>query len=267
MILVDKDIKRFVENADGSGDGTFIANGIPDSVTNIGYDLRAGKFWKDKKESNSCRLRPGESVFVGSEEIIQFGNQTVGRVALKNSRIRMGLTMDSPVYQPGHKTRIYFRLSNVSKNIIELEAGQKYVMVIFERLDDAPETLYQGTFSDEFDFKDLADYESVYARQVQDLDEKFKDLDSLEKTIYGNVISVLAIFVAAFTLLNVNVSMAKASKSVIDFLIYNLSVLGCISALVLLMDGILGKKKTRPILWIVPGICLVVLIVIAVLFL
>lgn len=171
MILVDKDIKRFVENADGSGDGTFIANGIPDSVTNIGYDLRAGKFWKDKKESNSCRLRPGESVFVGSEEIIQFGNQTVGRVALKNSRIRMGLTMDSPVYQPGHKTRIYFRLSNVSKNIIELEAGQKYVMVIFERLDDAPETPYQGTFSDEFDFKDLADYESVYARQVQDLDE------------------------------------------------------------------------------------------------
>ena len=175
----------------------------------------------------------------------------------------MGLTMDSPTYQPGHKTRIYFRLSNVSKNVIELKAGEKYTTIIFEQLNEAPQKPYAGTFSDEYDFKDLADYESAYTKQIHSLDEKFKDLDALEKTIYGNVISVLAVFVAAFTLLNMNITIASASKSVIDFLIYNLSVVGCISALVLLLNGILNKKKANPLLWLIPIVCLGTLICIA----
>lgn len=53
-------------------------------------------------------------------EKIKIPNNMVGKVVDKNSRIRQGLLTTSPVYQPGHETYIYFRIQNVSENIITL---------------------------------------------------------------------------------------------------------------------------------------------------
>lgn len=263
MILVDKSIMVFVSNGTHEHEGqTAIIDGKAENVTNIGYDLVAGKFAADGKLVESFDLNPGESVFVESVEVIEFDNQTVGRLALKNSRIRMGLTMDAPTYQPGHKTRIYFRLTNISKDVIRLEAEQKYATVIFESLAEEPDNPYSGAFSDEFSFKGLADYKSEYINQIQSLEGKVKDLESLEKNIYSNVLAILAVFVAVFTLLNINISMAKASATVIDFLIFNLSTVGGISALTLLLTGILDRKRHHKALWSIPAVCLIALIAI-----
>ena len=265
MTLIDRDIRQLIVNGkmpDSEGQ-TAICGADESCVTNIGYDLRARGFAKDGKMLESCELNPGESAFVESKEIVGLDKFTIGRVVLKNSRLRMGFTMDAPTYQPGHKTRIYCRLTNITKNALQLNAGEKYVTIIFEQLDNAPEKPYAGTFKDEFDFRGLGDYQSAYISQIQSLDSKVKDLDALEKTIYGNVISVLAVFVAVFTLLNINITMAAASKTVFDFLIYNSSVVGCISALALLMNGMLNKKKAHWSLWLIPITCLVILVVIA----
>lgn len=58
---------------------TAIYNGTPKCVTNIGYDLRAKSFARAGQEEDSCELKPGESVFVTSEEIVQFDHHTVGK--------------------------------------------------------------------------------------------------------------------------------------------------------------------------------------------
>lgn len=109
MLLVDQEIQIFLRNGTLPDQGqTAIYNGVPECVTNIGYDLRAKSFARAGHEEDSCELQPGESVFVTSEEIVKFDHHTVGKLALKNSRIRMGLTMDAPVYQPGHKTVVFF---------------------------------------------------------------------------------------------------------------------------------------------------------------
>ena len=265
MILVDKDIEVFVTN--GSIDGcsqTAIKGGRQESVTNIGYDLTTRGFPRAGKMVESVKLNPGESTFVESLEIVAFDNTTVGRPVLKNSRIRMGLTMDAPTYQPGHETRIYFRLTNVSNDLLELSAGEKYVTLIFEQLEQTPNNPYNGTFQDEFDYKGLADYKSSYMDQIQSIDGKVKDLENIEKNIYINVLSILSIFVAVFTLLNVNISLSKASASVVDFLIFNLSTIGSISALALLLGNMLWKKKAHGGLWTLPAACFILLIIIAV---
>lgn len=265
MILVDKDIAVFVANGSINGcNQTAIKGGNLECITNIGYDLQTKGFPKGGKTAESVTLNPGESTFVESVEIVAFDKNTVGKPVLKNSRIRMGLTMDTPVYQPGHETRIYFRLTNISNDVLVLSAGEKYATLIFEQLHQEPDHPYNGTFQDEFDYKGLADYKSSYMDQIQSINGKVNDLEKLEKNIYINVLSILSIFVAVFTLLNVNISLSKASASVVDFLIFNLSTIGSISALALLLGNMLGKNEKRTWLWLLPILCFFVLILIAI---
>ena len=124
-------------------------------VTNIGYDLRAEQFIVNGQAAASAVLEPGESVFVGSREKIKLPDDMIGQVVLKNSRLRQGFSMDAPVYQPGHHTRVFFRLTNVSGDELQLSAGQQYTNILFERLSTPPDRPYSGTFTNEFDFNGL----------------------------------------------------------------------------------------------------------------
>ena len=267
MLLVDQEIQIFLRNGTLPDQGqTAIYNGVPECVTNIGYDLRAKSFARAGHEEDSCELQPGESVFVTSEEIVKFDHHTVGKLALKNSRIRRGLTMDAPVYQPGHKTVVFFRLTNVSSNLVYLRKGEKYAMLMFEQLENAPEHPYQGAFRNEFSFQGLADYTSQYADQIKSLDGKINNLKSLEKSIYGNVVTILTIFIAIFTILNVNISLAETAATAKAFLIYNLATLGAISFLGVLMEELIHREGQRKHwLWLIPGICFLGVVTLALL--
>lgn len=260
MPLVDKDLKTFLLNGKiADTRQTAILDGDESCITNIGYDLRADFFAKDGKLVEYCALQPGESVFVQSKEIVSFDTFTSGRVALKNSRIRMGLTLDAPIYQPGHKTKIFFRLTNLSNAELSLEKGKKYAMLLFDQLLQPPEHPYTGAFVDEFSFKGLADYRSEYTSQIKSIDGKLKNLQDVEKNIYANVIAILAVFVAVFTLLNVNIDLVGRAASGLLFLQFNLAVLGSISFLCVLLVFLLRKEaKPSKWLWLVPACCFAV---------
>ena len=260
MILLDKNIKKMLSNVDNldSMSTPYINNGKESCVTNIGYDLRAAHFMKDNKELMECSLAPGESVFISSMEVIGFSNDMMGRVVLKNSRIRMGLTMDAPVYQPGHITPIYCRLTNLSKDNIELKQGDKYVTLIFEQLDEEPDAPYSGTFQKEFSFNGLADYKSKYMDQIQSIEGQIHDIKSLEKSVYGNVIKILTIFIAIFSILNVNIGLIQESISGWMFLSYNLIVLGAVGFLAALLKEFLPSSSERKHgFWAIPTLCFV----------
>lgn len=72
-------------------------------------------------------------------------------------------------------------MTNVSSNLVYLRKGEKYAMLMFEQLENAPEHPYQGAFRNEFSFQGLADYTSQYADQIKSLDGKINNLKSLEK--------------------------------------------------------------------------------------
>lgn len=268
MVVVDTKIKDFLSNENPESESrdtvhTKIYDGNSDQVKNIGYDLQTKRFYRDSKSSTECTLNPGESVFVESEETIYFGSKMTGIVSLRNSRIRMGLRLDSPRYQPCHKTRIYFRLTNISSDALELRTGEDYAMLIFDQLEDEPSKGYDGTYQKEFSFKGLADYKSVYRDQIQSVEGKIKNLQEMERSIYGNVITILTIFVTIFTLLNVNIELAKSTASAFTFLNFNLAILGGISFLSVFLSELFGRNKGKKhFLWIIPLICFVVLILI-----
>lgn len=268
MILVDKDIKELIKiGSFASGDGspqkqTAIYGGDDSCVTNIGYDLRAESFSYHGKMVEMVELQPGESAFVKSQETIVFDSSTIGKVVLKNSRIRMGLTIDAPVYQPGHITNIYYRVTNVSSNTVTLIRGEKYVMLMFEQLDKDPESPYSGTFQKEFSFKGLADYKSTYTDQIQSLDGKVKNINDIEKRIYTNVITIMTVLIAVFSILNLNISLASSSASSLDFITYNLATLGAVSFLTVLMDELINRQSPKNHnLWFIPAACFVIVFV------
>lgn len=261
MMLVDKDIKVFLSNGKSKNfNETSIVNGAESRISTIGYDLQTKEFYRNGKILKECALQPGESVFAGSEETIVFDKFTVGHIVLRNSRIRMGLSLESPIYHPGHKTRIYYRLTNISSNAIKLSAGNGYASINFEQLENEPEKPYNGAFQEEFDFHGLGEYSSEYADQIKSLDGKIRNLESLEKSIYGNVITIITVFIAIFTILNVNISLAKGINTARTYVMFNLSTIGAVSVLALLLNYLINKENQgKGGLWIIPLLCFVAL--------
>lgn len=164
MVIVDHEIADRVER------DNLIDSFDASCLTNVGYDLRAKKFYVSNKPEERVVLQPSESAFVESVEIVSMPTDMIGRIALKNSRIRQGLSLDAPVYQPGHTTRIYFRLTNVSGNRIELDSDERYATIMFDRLSAVPDKPYTGAFSDEFQYKGLGDYKNAYKKQIREKD-------------------------------------------------------------------------------------------------
>ena len=219
-------------------------------VTNIGYDLSAEFFISDEEDREKRRhaaLLPGESVFVGAKESIRLDlhKDLIARVSLKNSRLRQGLRLDAPIYQPGHHTRVFFRLTNVSGSRIDLAEGELYAMVVFDRLSSEPDHPYSGTFSGEFDFSGMGSYAGVYDRQIREIEQKTEDLKMMERSIYGNVLVIITVFVALFSFITTNFSLVTASATVKQFMVYNFLLLGCISFLVSLLGSFIGNTRSN----------------------
>lgn len=160
MLLVDEDIIELANN------GKLIDEFDESCVTNIGYDLRTDCAIlinnKEKYTLSTIKLYPGGSLYLASIENIKLDNQTMAYLTLKNSRIRQGLHIEAPIYQPGHYTKVFFRLVNNSRNIIEIERGDKFVTVLFNKLHKPVKHPYDGAFQCEFDFENLSTYEKIY---------------------------------------------------------------------------------------------------------
>lgn len=251
MVIVDHEIADRVKR-----------DGLIDSfdescLTNVGYDLRAKRFYVSSKAEESVTLHPNESAFVESVEVVSMPTDMLGRVALKNSRIRQGLSMDAPVYQPGHKTRIYFRLTNVSADSIVLYPDERYATILFETLSGEPDRPYDGAFRDEFDYRGLGDYKDIYKRQIREIEKKTDDLKSVENNIYANVLVILTVFVALFSFLTTNISLAANSATIEQYFLFNVLLLGCISFLVALLETVVKSRKKSWWCWIPAAACFV----------
>lgn len=228
----------------------------------ISYDLTAKEFccMADGKASKAehATLKPLESIFVSCEEIIHVPANMAGIINIRNSKLRQGLSVESPIYFPGHQTRVFFRLTNISNESIDLVAGDSYAAIFFSTVDGDVEALYHGTFADEFDFRGMAGYTDQYAEAMHAVEEKAKDLKSLEHGIYANVIVFMTIFVALFTIININVNLVRDSTgaaTLYRMLVFNLGTVGSIAALIAFAQSMFREKKMEWKLLLVSGAC------------
>lgn len=220
----------------------------------VTYDLVTRRFFIERyNETDTYTLEPNASVFVDTEEIIKLPDNLAATILIKNSRMRQGLSLDAPLYFPGHETRVFFRVTNVSSNEIVLDAKKPIAQIAFQEVSPV-EKPYHGTFAQEFNFKGMGDYESSYSKELKKFSDKSDDLlHSLEKNVYANMLAIMAIFAAIFSLVNVNLMafMSKAAGSIV--IVANLTTIGSFAFLAAAIGQALRQKdegvKAMP--WVV----------------
>ena len=238
MFLADKEIKKL--------------NGVitpfdDNLLQTISYDLTMRSFhYVDNDGEHSeeyVELNPLESVFVSSNEILDLPDNLAAVVVLRNRFIRLGLHLDAPVYLPGHKTRIFYRITNISQKKIALDTSNALASIMFQKVSGTVEHPYSGKYSDEMNFKGLGVYKDTYKGMVKEADYKLQKINNAENTIYGNVMVMMTIFVALFTIINVNISIAKPNADgMIKLLVFNLSTIGSIAELIAFIQMVVAKK-------------------------
>ena len=255
MILVGNQISEKIRSC------SLIQNSTPSNVQSMLYDLTAEKFIERvdsvNQEHSHFMLLPHQSIVVATKEIINLPNNMIGHVVGKNSRIREGLLVESPVYQPGHQqTRVYFRITNLSNSGIRLNSGSSYASIIFEELSVTPDHSYTGSFQGEIDYSHLGDYNTQYSREISAVEKKLDEFKNLEKSIYGNVITLLTVFIAIFSIVNVNVELANGnSQNWANLLLFNLCTVGSISLLADFVLYHLSPKTFKTWFWYIPVLC------------
>lgn len=265
MILVDKNIRKKVEQ-----ENLISENYNENNLNCVSYDLTVDKILaKNSKGIDNYNLKPNETIFVKTKEKINMPYNLIGIVSEKNSRMRQGLRVDAPRYHPGHSTFIFLRVQNISGNIISIERNTKIAQIMFETLSEEPDITYDkqqnASFNNEQEYVGFGNYETEYSKQIKDVDKTIKeakeDIDTMSHKIYSNVLALMGIIVAIFSLITINYN--AATQPCIDFkflIAMNLSLAFCIVLMMGLIFIFLNTKKNKT-LWI---IYLVIFILLAV---
>ena len=269
MVLVDKEIRQRLKD-----DLPLIEN-VDNSLINcVSCDLTVKNVVNKKMNDNKYELLPGCVVFVETNESLNMHNDLLGIVTEKNSRMRQGLKVDAPRYHPGHSTHIFLRVQNISDKAITISKNSKIAQIMFEKLSDIPDIPYNNqndsSYNQETEYIGFGKYENEYSGQIRDLDETIhqakEDIDTASHRIYSNVLALMGIIVAVFSLITINYNSATQQNISLKFLIaMNLSLGFCIVLLMGLIFLFINTKKHKS-LWIIYLIVLLLLAVAIVVF-
>lgn len=247
MILSDTEIREYINKKQ-----LIVESFNENNLGGVSYDLTLDEIvgidnGNSSKKIIEFELLPGEAVFVKSKEMIHMPDNILGRIAQKNSRIRMGLYVDGPHYHPGHKTYVYLRVQNMSSNSITINRNDKIAQIFFEKVSKKPQKLYNSPddpFAEEMDFKGMSTYSKEYKKHIKKLEKVKQNLDEKETQIYANVLTLMGIISAIFSLITINFeAFAKAEIDLKFMLIFNLSLVFAISVFFGLLYIITNKRK------------------------
>ncbi len=264
MLLIDKDIKSYVKNNE------LIISGYNEKNVNAAsYDLTIDVIiYGENDEVGKYELAPGETVFIKTSEKLSIPHNILGRIAEKNSRMRMGLQVAGPHYQPGHCTYAFLRVQNISSDIIILKKGSNIAQIFFEELRDIPEVTYDkqkdASFNEEVIYKGFGNYDSEYRADIKKYEAVREELENKESSMYANILTIMGIFISMFSLITINFgSLTEKNMSIKQLGILNISLCLVITVLMGLIMIFLNKAKQK---WFIAVYCVILVVLTSVFF-
>mgnify|MGYP004558521325 FL=1 len=262
MILIDKDIKEYVARHE------LIKSGYDENNLNgMSYDLTIDvSLDKNGKQYTEYELKPGEVIFVKTQEELCIPDSILGRIGEKNSRMRQGLVVSGPHYQPGHQTYAFLRVMNISEDLITISRGNKIAQIIFEQLTGRPDVPYSAqtnaSFQNEVEYKGLGNYKQEYENQMKHkLDEAKDDIENISSRIYANVLTLMGVLVAVFSLISINYqAFTNTNISMPYILVMNLSMTLCIVIMLGLILIFINNAKNKKFIGIYAVVLLILVI-------
>lgn len=240
MILTKEAIKNRIENCN------LIENYDEEMIGSVSVDLRIDSIITEEDIVSEYELEPGDTVFVKTIEKLKMPLDLVGIIEEKNSRMRQGLVVSGPRYQPGHETVMYLRVSNISTNVIRLSKGVQIAQIYFETLMSKAQP-YSGTFQNETVYRGFGNYKDQYeAATIRKVKKEKEDLETLSNKIYANILTLMGIFVSIFSIVTVNFSNFVQSKPTVQLIVtMNLTLALCIATLMGLVYLVIHKKNVK----------------------
>lgn len=246
MIYSKIDIEKLI-------DESILREADKNGVGVVSYDLKTKCFYADNREHETFSLMPGDSVFAGSVETVNLPNNLVATVLLRNRWIRQGLLLDAPMYFPGHETRFFFRLTNLSGEKLELKSTEGYAQIIFEQI-TGKDLDYEGSFEKEFTFRGIGKfqlYESNHRRN-EEIERRIIESESRivesEQRVYVNVLAILSVIVAVLSIAGINI----IANTTIQIAVHVLLICGAFSLLFGLLTMLVKQSERFEKIWWLP---------------
>ena len=252
MILTDIDIRnRCIMLNEADDVKPLIADFNEENLGAISYDLSIDSILLGEgQEQASYSIAPGSYIYVKMCEILNMPRDLIGRIEEKNSRMRMGLVVSGPTYQPGHNTVIFLRVQNISSDIIQLRKGMKIAQIVFEEISPCLEKSYAdrvGTaFQGEFNYSGYSIYETEYKKDIQKVSELKESLEDKEMQIYGNILTFMGILMGIFSIVTLNMeTFAHTTITIPYIVVMNLTIVFAIELLMSIILIFINKRTNR----------------------
>jgi len=136
-----------------------------------------------------------------------------------------------------------------------IRSKRSAAQIIFEQLTEEPKTPYSAqkgaSFQDEVVYKGLGNYKEDYEKQTwKKLERTKEDIEGVSQRIYANVLTIMGVFVAIFSLLTINYYAFSEAK--IDFRyiwVMNFTLMLCIVIMLGLIFIFINKAGNKKMIW------------------
>lgn len=257
MYLQEEELRQLSKDSEIK----LIHDAVPENFRNLAYDLRVKEIqWIEEKKPQTADehvLKPGDSIFVSTMEDIKLPNDMIAQIIPRSSSVRMGLDIAAPVYQPGHHTRIFVRITNIADNEITIRQGMSVFSIMFYRLDKPVSHPYAGAFADQFDFNGVKSIHSVQTAIATAAKSEKDKIESTVRNIYATVLTLMSIFITVFSVIIMDGKFLPEIRNGYGVIFFNATLVGTMAALIALVSVLLNKISRRAIiaLIITVGIC------------
>ena len=140
-ILSDKSIIELIKNNEIT-----IEPFEKKNLTPNGYDLTVEEIEipeKQKTTTKKLAIPPGERFAVSTKEIISCGENHCAQLWLRTSWARKGIICSFGKIDSGFKGNLTLLGLNVSKENINIEIGNTFAQIVFEKLSTSANELYE----------------------------------------------------------------------------------------------------------------------------
>ena len=178
-------------------------------------------------------LQPHETVFVKTGESLELPPNIVARIVEKNTTLRMGLQVSGPMYQPGHKTGIFLRVSNLTDYVIKLTKNFSIAQIIFKKI-STPTTSYaqkeDGKYNNESTFTVPIGNLKLSVKPEENVDEGLKISETKTKMIASFAVFLEA-FISILAVIFLNINFFEKHTAVLEVVKINFSLAVCIAVI------------------------------------
>ena len=149
---------------------------------------------------------------------------------------------------------------------ITLSRGNKIAQIIFEQLTGKPDVPYSiqmnVSYQNEVEYKGLGNYKQEYDKQTKrKLDETKEDIENISSKIYANVLTLMGVLVAVFSLISINYqAFTNAEITMPYILVMNLSMTLCVVIMLGLILIFINNAKNKKFIGIYVAALLVLVI-------